>query len=166
MYFYISSISFCSIHLIFYKCILNTYFNKMLGPEFLLTHCGLHNSCCECFCSRFGRDVTRNVTSRDVGWIWMSPTLRLVSSRFFSWQLPQAIDSTLNNLQFPLLVAIIFGDSRRNFILNRPKWIIGVQPVIIEARSNNRVGIRIDLLFMEEFCKRGENRAHNPQNIF
>ena len=47
--FYISSVSFCSICLIFYKCILSTYFNKMLGPEFLLTCCGFHNSCCECF---------------------------------------------------------------------------------------------------------------------
>ena len=47
----------------------------MLGLEFLLTRSGLHNSCRKRFCSCFGRVVTKNVTTRDVGSRWMSPTL-------------------------------------------------------------------------------------------
>ena len=74
MYFCISSTSFYLIFLIFRKYVLSTWFNKMLGPEFLLTCSGLHNSCCKWFCSRFGRIVTENVTTRDVGCRWTSPT--------------------------------------------------------------------------------------------
>jgi hypothetical protein len=75
MYFYISSVSFYSISLIFRKNVLSTWFNKMLGPEFLLTCSGLHNSCRSWFYSSFGRVVTEKVTARDVGFKWMSPTL-------------------------------------------------------------------------------------------
>ena len=75
MYFCISSTSFYLIFLIFRKYVLSTWFNKMLGPEILLTCSGLNNSCCKWFCSRFGRVVTENVTTRDVGCRWTSPTL-------------------------------------------------------------------------------------------
>ena len=79
MYFRISSVSSYSMSLIFCKNVLSTCINKMLEPEFLLTRCGLHNSCRSRFCSSFGRVVTEKVTAREVGWIWMSPTLLSVS---------------------------------------------------------------------------------------
>ena len=47
----------------------------MLELEFLLTRSGLHNLCRKQFCFRFGRVVTKNVTTRDVGSRWMSQGL-------------------------------------------------------------------------------------------
>jgi len=46
---------------------IGTLLYEMLGPEFLLTCSGLHNSCCKWFCSRFGRVVTENVMTCDIG---------------------------------------------------------------------------------------------------
>ena len=59
VYFYISSVSFDSISLIFCRCILSTCINKMLEPEFLLNYSNLRNSPQERFCSRFGWDVMK-----------------------------------------------------------------------------------------------------------
>ena len=62
VYSCISSLSFYLLGSKFRTCTLNMWFNKMLGAEFWLTCCGLHNSRRRCFRSRFGRVVTRHVT--------------------------------------------------------------------------------------------------------
>jgi len=92
VYFYIFSVSFYSILLIFCQCVLSTWFNKVLGLEFLLTRSGLHNLCRKRFCSRFGRVVTKNVTTRDVGSRWMSPMyLNNFRLRYIITQLPRRL---------------------------------------------------------------------------
>ena len=67
-------------HAYFWKYVPNTWFKRTLEPEFLLTCSNLYNSSRNRFHSRFGWVVTENVTARDVGWAWMSPTLQYEDS--------------------------------------------------------------------------------------
>ena len=129
----ISSVSSYSMSLIFCKNVISRCINKMLEPEFLLTLCGLHNSCRSRFCSSFGRVVTEKVTACEVGWIWMSPTLSTIGLYYLYYQSSRIFIPTEN-------IYLQYGDqtiSKKTFVRNS-QWLsilshLAISPCYIDS---------------------------------